>query len=432
MSKLWVVAKNTYFKNVKSWSFVTMVLSPLIMLAIITGISYFFSNMSDNASQGELPIIKADAGVEQFIKSQPNPTNFKLNFDITEKEAKKKLADDDISGYFVLDTKATPMKATYYEKDDDLVSTAKLQPIVSLLSNYEMAKRAGEYNLSSSQMQALMESQLTLDRVTILGDTENEGNGLATGIRFALGMAGSFVLFFFVIYYSMLIMQEIASEKGSRIMEIILSSMGATTHFFGKLLGVVLMILTHILIYVVVFGGIAIAYKTDMLPMRIPEEITSMLSGVSIVKDNLDLIIWVIIYGILGIILYSMLAAFIGSLVSRTEDVQKAATPLTFLLLIGFYIGIFGQEFADSPFYVIASHIPFFSASIMPLRLAKHLVAPWELGLSIIIYLLAIVIISWLSITFYRSNVLVYSDAGFMKAFKQSVGTWKSESKGQA
>lgn len=433
MSEFGIVTKNTYIKNTKSWSFFFMVVSPLIMIGVIAAITYFFGDIANETKGGTLPIVNADAQTEQFLASQPNPTPFDLTYDLSKEEAQQQLLDEDISGYLLLDTQQTPVKATYYQGEEgSFTAVAKIQPLISLLGTYETAKTAQELHLTADQLQRLQQSQVTVDTVTIDKDpaghvSESGDGGLASDIRFGIGSFVSVVLFMFVVYYSMLIMQEIASEKGSRIMEIILSSMSATTHFFGKLAGVFLMILTHIAIYIVVFGGAWMFFRSDLAPVKIPPEVTTFLQETNIVQDNLDLIIWGIIYGLLGIVLYSVLAAFLGSLVSRTEDVQKAASPMTLLLLLGFYIGIFGQQVVDSPFYIISSHIPFFSSSIMPLRVAKHLVSPVELGISVVVYLLVILAILWLSITLYHSSVLAYSDAGVWSVFKKAVGSWRSE-----
>ncbi|MDO4680955.1 MAG: ABC transporter permease [Aerococcus sp.] len=439
MSKFWVVAKNTYIKNTKSWSFFFMVVTPLIAIAVILGISYFFSNIDQSDNPDTLPIVNAEPGMEQFMASQSSQSGFKLTYDLSEDEAKKQLEDNKLSGYLVLDNSTKPIKATYYQKDEEkLNNLAKIQGVVALLSSYETAKTATELNLSTDELQKLEQRQVALDSKVIdttqgnLGLDKDDG-GLTSGIRFALGMSVSVILFMFVIYYAMLIMQEIASEKGSRIMEIILSSMTATKHFMGKLVGIFLVILTHIAIYVVIFGGAWFAlFKTDMFPIKIPDEIKTFLQNVHIIQDNLDLILWSIVYGILGIILYSVFAAFLGSLVSRSEDVQKASSPLSLLLVIGFYIGIFGQPFATSPFYVISSHIPLFASNVMPLRIAKNLVSVPEILLSIAIYVVFIILLTWLAATFYRSNVLTYSDAGMLSNFKKSFGTWKSEHKAKA
>jgi len=47
---------------------------------------------------------------------------------------------------------------------------------------------------------------------------------------------------------------------------------------------------------------------------------------------------------VLGFLLYSLLYAALGSLVSRQEDVQSAASPLTMLVMVGYFMSIFGYR----------------------------------------------------------------------------------------
>ena len=69
-----------------------------------------------------------------------------------------------------------------------------------------------------------------------------------------------FVIYFAVILYSSMIATEVATEKSSRVMEILISSVSPVKHMFAKVLGIGSLGLTQIVVY-----GIAgfIAFKTS-------------------------------------------------------------------------------------------------------------------------------------------------------------------------
>ena len=90
----------------------------------------------------------------------------------------------------------------------------------------------------------------------------------------ALAMGITILLFVFISSYSSIIAQEIASEKGTRIMEVILSSTKAQTHFYGKLTGVILVALTQIFIY-------GVAFVLGYSQLKNLDFMKSLLSGIS-------------------------------------------------------------------------------------------------------------------------------------------------------
>ena len=67
----------------------------------------------------------------------------------------------------------------------------------------------------------------------------------------------------------------------------------------------------------------------------------------------------------------------------------------------------------------------------MPFRIANESVSSLEIGLSIIIIILFLILVLWVSVIFYKSNVLVYSEKGLLGTFKQSLSIWRTERKAE-
>ncbi|RAV70673.1 ABC transporter permease [Aerococcus tenax] len=424
MSKLWVVIRQVYRKNVKSGSFIFMVLSPLIFIGIIAAVAYFVSQ-SETSSPDQIAVVDADPGMVEVLKTMDNH-NVDFNFDQNQDQARQALADGDVDGMLKLNQEDGQLKATYYGKSN-LRQNAKVN-LQQALSQYQMMVNAQEAGISPDQLQSLMTAQVPIEEVSI--DVKEDGS-VAEENKDAMNEMGrngvasiaAFIIFYFLMFFINIIIQEVAAEKGSRIMEIILSSIPAKTHFYGKLLGVVLMILTQVGIYILLFILWRIL-STQFGILSLPEEITQAFDIKAFLSNNLTMLLISGLLALMGIVTYIALAAFLGSLVTKTEDAQKVSQPVIWLGLIGFYIGIFGQQAGtDTAFYRISSQIPFFTPFVMP----DHSVEWPGVMVAIVVSLVTMVLIFIFATTLYKSNVLAYSDKGPWDTFKQSISLWKSE-----
>ncbi|MCY3036686.1 MULTISPECIES: ABC transporter permease [Aerococcus] len=428
MSKLWVVIRQVYRKNVKSGSFIFMVLSPLIFIGIIAAVAYFVSQ-SETSSPDQIAVVDADPGMVEVLKTMDNH-NVDFNFDQNQDQARQALADGEVDGMLKLNQEDGQLKATYYGKSN-LAQNAKVN-LQQTLSQYQMMVNAQEAGISPDQLQSLMTAQVPIEEVSINvkedGSVAEENKDAMNEMgRNGVASIAAFIIFYFLMFFINIIIQEVAAEKGSRIMEIILSSIPAKTHFYGKLLGVVLMILTQVGIYVLLFILWRIL-STQFGILSLPEEITQAFDIKAFLSNNLTMLLISGLLALMGIVTYIALAAFLGSLVTKTEDAQKVSQPVIWLGLIGFYIGIFGQQAGtDTAFYRISSQIPFFTPFVMPFRLADHSVEWPGVIMAIVVSLITMVLIFIFATSLYKSNVLAYSDKGPWDTFKQSISLWKSE-----
>lgn len=205
-------------------------------------------------------------------------------------------------------------------------------------------------------------------------------------------------------------------------MEIILSSVSATTHFFGKVVGILLVTFTQIAIYGLMF---VIGWN---LPI-VGDYINQYANGIDIPSVVGPVLAYGTLFFIFGVIIYVGISAFFGSLVTRTEDVQKVMTPISLLGMVGFYVGMYAMSNANSPVVVVTSYIPFWTPFVMPFRMAADTVGNPQIITSLIILVVSMIVITWVSIIFYRSNVLVYTNESMFKAFKRSLSILRNQHK---
>ena len=330
MNKFWVILKETYRKNVQSIGFIVMVLSPLLILGIGLGIGYYVTNTQEEnlpiAVITENPEIK-DVLLSEGIEIEPTIQS--------EDQANDALTNETIEAYAVIFQENDTVEVEYVTSESIASPTAEL--VRGALTLYQTQLRGNKLNLSSQDLERLTSPIIFEENYVSIEDgivepedqAEYEGSFIKQGAAYLVSIG----IFIFVMTYASIIAQEIASEKGTRIMEVILSSVSSSVHFFGKLLGILLVCLTQITLYVVI--GL-IAYKQ----LKNIDFVQNILSLVDFNQLDTAFIGSSIILFALGIILFVVLAAFFGSLVTKIEDVNKAVTPVVYIALAGFY-GVF-------------------------------------------------------------------------------------------
>lgn len=410
MSKFWVITKDVYRKNVRSISFIIMLLVPFIAAAGL----YIINQVTDNATEeGDTigVVVQGDSDLLNTVEVQTVLDSMTvLN---SKEQGEEQLKEEEIDGLLLLSVEKEQINGEFYSSNTMPQVTMALNQQLNQLQSSLRAKALG---LSEEEVASLNASvPFSVQKITFNGNGEMNTEEDFTSIRLVVGMATTILLFIFIVTYASIIAQEIASEKGTRIMEVILSSVSARSHFYGKLAGILLVALTQIMVYAVSIG-------LGFYWLKNNSTVQAFLAEFSI-RDILgEFLAYTLLYLILGILIYAVLAALCGSLVSKVEDVSKAILPVTYLSLAGYMIGLsLGMANPNHLVIRVTSFIPFFSSYTMPIRLANNFVSKGEVLLSLMILILSVVSLIIFSERMYKANVLVYNDNGIFAALKQSV-----------
>lgn len=410
MSKFWVITKDVYRKNVRSISFIIMLLVPFIAAAGL----YIINQVTDNATEeGDTigVVVQGDSDLLNTVEVQTVLDSMTvLN---SKEQGEEQLKEEEIDGLLLLSVEKEQINGEFYSSNTMPQVTMALNQQLNQLQSSLRAKALG---LSEEEVASLNASvPFSVQKITFNENGEMNTEEDFTSIRLVVGMATTILLFIFIVTYASIIAQEIASEKGTRIMEVILSSVSARSHFYGKLAGILLVALTQIVVYAVSIG-------LGFYWLKNNSTVQAFLAEFSI-RDILgEFLVYTLLYLILGILIYAVLAALCGSLVSKVEDVSKAILPVTYLSLAGYMIGLsLGMANPDQLVIRVTSFIPFISSYTMPIRLANNFVSTGEVLLSLMILVLSIVGLIIFSERMYKANVLVYNDNGIFAALKQSV-----------
>ena len=209
-----------------------------------------------------------------------------------------------------------------------------------------------------------------------------------------------FLLYMFIMLYGMNMLTSVAAEKSSRVQEILIANVRPVALMYGKLAGTCLVGLTQYPL--LLLAGLASHWLTAAAGAGAPPGF-ALLSGFSP-----GLLVLFAVFFVLGYFLFASLYAAAASLVSRVEDVQPMAQPITMLFVISFMVGVVALSMPDSRWVAICSFIPNFTPMVMFARLGMGSVPPLQVAAAVAILVAAVVLAGWASAKVYRLGVMLY------------------------
>lgn len=222
--------------------------------------------------------------------------------------------------------------------------------------------------------------------------------------RRIVGVVFVVLIFITLVIYGMWVAAGVVAEKSSRVMELLISAATPEELVIGKVVGIGLAGLVQ---YVAILVP---ALATLLLQDRIAVALLGSSSGLDLSLSVLSPGLLVAYGGfwILGFTLYALIYAAAGSLVSRAEDLQVLALPLSIVAIVGYFLAVSALSGGISPLVRIASYIPFWSPFVMLTRLTVGRVEPWELVLSFGLLAASIPIVGVVAVRVYSAGVLLY------------------------
>lgn len=222
-----------------------------------------------------------------------------------------------------------------------------------------------------------------------------------------------FALYMVILLYGQMVATNVATEKSSRAMEVLVTSAKPTAMMFGKVLASCIAGFSQL---VLVFGTAILLYNVNKEALSNP-----LIS--SIFDIPIGLFIYLIVFFVLGFLIYAFMFGAIGSTASKLEDINTSVMPITFLFIIAFMVVVFSMSAGsmDNAAMRICSYIPFTSPMAMFTRICMSTVAWYEIAASIAILVGSTVGIGILSAKIYRVGVLLYGTPPKLGAILKTV-----------
>lgn len=370
-----------------------------IFLVVVLAIVMFIPNIkaafqTDGKKEKPIMIVYAEdetlSGLVKEYFSDAFPAYNVTVSDGTIDDIKSRIVSGDAECAFVMNNASS---YTYYVNNLSMSDYNTSVADAALREAYK-ANAMIRHGLTPEQVGEIMSVQ-------IVSETNTLGKNQAQNFFYTYIMI--FALYTVIMLYGQLVATNVASEKSSRAMEVLITSAKPTSMMFGKVLASCLAGFAQL---IAVFGSALLLYSINKSAWN-DNMIISSLFNIPV-----DLFVYMMVFFVLGFLVYAFLYAAIGSTVSKLEDINISVLPITFLFIIAFMIVVFAMAGGnvDTTLMKICSYIPFISPMAMFTRICMSTVAWYEIAISIAVLIGSTVWIGFLSAKIYRVGVLLYGN----------------------
>lgn len=380
MKKTWIVLKTEFINTVTRRSFLlTLILVPLVPAIILGVLSLIGGNDQDTNIDNLFQPSQADsvadgyvdhAGIIEHLPPEMNSDDL-VEFE-SQEAASEAISAHEIQGYFVIERGFLSTGEIKYMREDfnpltAMESTGKIDTVI-------------RYNLLEGNHEQLkiFSNPIQVNRVDLTPDVEERDNSHPLAFYVPYGVS---MLFYVVIMTSAsLMLSSITKEKENRVMEILISSIKPLELFTGKILGLGLVGLLQMVVWM----------SSALLLLRLGGNTLNLPQNLQLPPQ---IIVWGIVFFILGYLLYATIMASIGILVPNLKEASQA----TYVVIIPFLIPLMlvGAiiEKPNGILSTVLSLIPLTAPNTMMTRLAAATVPLWQLLVSIALMLVTIILL---------------------------------------
>ncbi|NLL62870.1 MAG: ABC transporter permease [Ruminococcaceae bacterium] len=285
-----------------------------------------------------------------------------------------------------------------------IVDTVDMYSVEEKMIN---AALENNYRFSYLKSQGLSDEQVGKALLTeIIGETIVTGKDQASSFGYTYAVV--LILYMVLLLYGQFVASNVASEKGTRAMETLITSAKPVNLMFGKILGTG----SAGLIQLILILGSAIGFYQLNKEYATNEMIKSLFDM------PISVAVYSVVFFILGYFIYAFMFGAAGSLTSRVEDLGSLIMPINFTFIACFMISIVAMTTSNGvneTYFIVCSFIPFFASMAMLVRVSMGIVAVWEIALSIGIQIVTIVVLGILCTKIYRAGVLLYGNTPKLK-----------------
>nr|WP_154896624.1 ABC transporter permease [Paenibacillus xylanexedens] len=431
MNKMGTIIGFTFKNKVKTKSFVVTTIVLALLISIGLNVPYFITLFNGGSigggAAGDHPV-----NIGLLSAGQPEVSEKLEKFSSAQGDQAYRFIADDTKDEAALKADAESGLTDGYLKFEAAQGQEFPQPI--LYSTEEVSPQiiaSIEAALQSVKLDVVVKDVLTAEQKELIntpvkvseqslsaeeaGADAGSENGMSP-INYIVVYLLIILLFTSTMMTGNMIASEITAEKSSRIMEILITSVSPLSQMFGKIIGIFMVGMLQIGIFgAVVAGNVLLPHNRDVL-----SDFSLNLSDV-----NIAVIVYGLIFYILGYFLYAVMFAAIGSMVSRTEELGQAVLPITMLSLVSFYIAIFSIATPNILLLKVASFIPFTSPTAILVRIGAGVAPTWEILVSLAILVVSIFIFGWLAAKIYRTGVLMYGKRPTFKELFKAMKAYK-------
>lgn len=407
MNKFLATFNLTYKNKVKSRAFIIMT----VILAVIIIATANFNKIIDLFDNGpdKIGIASNEPKIAQMVKAQSKHieekgTEFKI---LSKEQVLKEIKKDKIDKAYIVDQQGQKIKGEVVSKDAP--SDESVQKLESILTPIQTQAAAQQINLSPKELSDLQQkSEVTSKAIGKGGSDTSQSNKF---LNWIILYAGIMLMFLVIMNYANQVAMEVATEKTSRVIEMVITSISPVKHILAKILAMICVAFTQVLILVVI--GAAALYFSDAGDLMKKFDMT-------MTPTTTRLIIVGVLSIIIGVVSYTVLGTILGALATRIEDLNQSLMPMTIISFIAFYIALFSMNNPDMMLAKVASFIPLLSPFLLFVRASTPNLELWEIIVSMGLSVIVLVLLVWIAVRSYRDSVLTF-DKNIFKALKRAI-----------
>ena len=398
MQQFFTVFKYEFKKIVLSKGYL---ISTGIMAIILAGVFFLPQLISDlklfnSNNNTPVALIKTDytksETLVQTIHAALPDYEVKLTDKSTE-EAKQEVIDD--KAKFFIEANHDLTEVTEYSKIGfSEASVREVQSIDTIIKNRRQTDLLAEQNLAPSAIAKVLNPDVKINLETV------NKNGAASVIyTFVL----IYALYMAITFYGSHVMNSVVTEKTSRAMEVLATSVKPNALLFGKIISTSLAGLIQIAA-IIIEAFICVKISSVNNPDFPVNQIISNIPT--------QILVYMLIFFLLGFLIYSFLYGAFASTVSKIDELSSAIMPVQIIIVFTFIatMSAINSGNADTPFNVFLSYFPFTAPMMMFTRAIISNVSTLEIILSILVLIVSTYFIGWLSARIYRVGILMYGE----------------------
>jgi ABC-2 type transport system permease protein len=376
MKNMLSVLKTEFINTITRRSFLlTLILVPLVP-ALILGVVSLIGGDDDgggNIFQPEPPSQIADGYIDQagIIEEIPEWVGEdRLVGFASESEARQAASQGEIDGYYLI-------PSDFIQTGNIRYMSPNFSPLTALDSSWTITTSI-DYNLVGADPMRLQAFQNPVQVTRIDLAPEEEQRDESSILAFYLPYGITMLFYVLIITTASLMLNSVAKEKENRVMEILLSSITPRQLLTGKILGLGLVGLLQTSLWL---GTAVLLLQLGGRTLNIPP---------SLIPPP-QILIWGIIFFILGYLIYATIMAGVGALIPNIKEASQATFYVILPLLIPLVMVSVLIEEPNAPVAVILSLIPFTAPNTIMTRMATTSVPLWQLLVAIGLMILTIV-----------------------------------------
>lgn len=383
---LWQVALREITERARSRAYlITTGLTVLIVIGLIVVPSLFAGGTDERAvgsvGEGNDPIVSTAVDLANVDDEPGDPPSLAIEtVDFEDRDAATTALDEGEVDAVLVDGDEVIVKSVGGFDGNSFVSS--LQRAAGTVRIQAVVEEGGQQAANIIEL-------LTNDALEVT--TLNEGDPAESESRTVVAYFGLLLLYLAVLLYGTWILTGVTEEKSNRVVEVLLSSVRPWQILGGKILGIGMLAMAQLL------GTIAVA----VVALRVTD-------AFDLPPIQLAQILNILLWFVVGFLIFAVLFGAAGSLVSRTEDANTIAMPMSMTAVVGFFVSITALNDPDGAVATIFTFVPPTAPFVVPVRTALQAIPAWQYIGALVLCLVAIGLLTVVAGRIYAGGLLRY------------------------